>query len=575
MSQGRVIEWFGFCGLLSLSDRCIESRRPNWFSLRGAVALSLVILIARVLYLFFVSAYELDGEEAHYWEWSRRLQLSYYTKGPAIAWLIYASRSVFGSTEAAVRLPAAICSCITMIAVARVAYDIAGRSGKAAFYSAVLYTLTPCYFFTSQFMTIDMPYFMCSALAALAAYHALRPAGRHSQTGGRSAAWALLGLALGVGFLFKYTILLMLPGLAVYLIVRRDTLRLFSSAVLRRLAVMLGVFLFAISPVIIWNQREGWPTLAHLLGHLHMPGGDNPNVHTGWSYSPMWTVEGIGTQLGALGLPVALLLGMACCWALRQRVPGSQRRPGYLLLMLLGLPVPLFYLGVSFVTSIEGNWPLAGYIPLLPIVGAALAARVPRHYVRYRRWLALPKPRPWKGLFLPRPQSAWHAALTAALYWGLIGASFILFAPWLSNVPVLSRLDAFSRITGRADDAALLHAHRQQLTDELGQQPAVVTSKYDQSAALAFYLPGRPSTVYCGQHLLGARRTPYDDFPDTDLSDPALLGRPFILVGYTPAAWQTAMRFDSFAAIDAEKNWWLGIGYRGPVPGHADKPPSH
>jgi len=32
---------------------------------------------------------DLSPDEAHYWEWSRRLDLSYYSKGPMIAYLIY------------------------------------------------------------------------------------------------------------------------------------------------------------------------------------------------------------------------------------------------------------------------------------------------------------------------------------------------------------------------------------------------------------------------------------------------------------------------------------------------------
>src|ERR1700733_12582303 len=39
---------------------------------------------------------DLSGDEAQYWDWSRHLDLSYYSKGPLIAYLIRASCSLFG-----------------------------------------------------------------------------------------------------------------------------------------------------------------------------------------------------------------------------------------------------------------------------------------------------------------------------------------------------------------------------------------------------------------------------------------------------------------------------------------------
>jgi len=541
----------------------LESKpASNGFSLRGAVLLALAILLLRVLYLLLVSPYELDGDEAQYWEWSRRLELSYYTKGPGIAWTIYFSRSLFGSTEAGVRLPAALCSSIMMITLARLGYDMAGRGvrgNRVGFYTAALYTLTPAYLFTSQFMTIDMPYFMCAALASLAAYHAVTAT---RQRRGGWLAWALLGLVIGVGFLYKYTILLMLPGLLIYVLIERKSLRP-SGALVMKLLLMLLMFLLAISPVIIWNQREGWPTVSHLLGHVAMPGGDSA-VRKSWSYSPMWTLEGIGTQLGALGLPIAALLVLAVKWAWGCRHEDHEAWSFRMLMILLGLPTLMFYLAVSFMAEIEGNWPLAGYIPLLPLAGAGLAEKMPQFREKMCSWLALPEPRPRMGLLTRRPQTAWQAAWSIGLWWGVIAAVFILFAPFARHLPGLDKLSGFARVTGQADYAAELDTLRQSLTTELGQRPEVLAFKYRMTATLAFYLPDRPSLVYCGQHYFGSRRSPYDYFEDTDLTGPELLGKPFILVGQTQERWAKYFQFAEIRVLDSERQWYLGLGYSGP-----------
>src|SRR5688572_14012601 len=47
-----------------------------------------------LLYLTANCPIDLSGDEAHYWDWSRRLDLSYYSKGPLVAYLIRASCAV-------------------------------------------------------------------------------------------------------------------------------------------------------------------------------------------------------------------------------------------------------------------------------------------------------------------------------------------------------------------------------------------------------------------------------------------------------------------------------------------------
>src|SRR3954471_20313095 len=76
-------------------------RRAEW----TAVALILAAFAARLVYLVWLNPYELLGDEAYYWEWSRHLDLCYYEKGPGLAYLIAASVRLFGDAEWAVRLP--------------------------------------------------------------------------------------------------------------------------------------------------------------------------------------------------------------------------------------------------------------------------------------------------------------------------------------------------------------------------------------------------------------------------------------------------------------------------------------
>ena len=65
---------------------------------------ALIVLVARVVLQGLLLPTELSGDEAQYWDWSRQLQLSYYTKGPGVALIIALFTDIFGDNELAVRL---------------------------------------------------------------------------------------------------------------------------------------------------------------------------------------------------------------------------------------------------------------------------------------------------------------------------------------------------------------------------------------------------------------------------------------------------------------------------------------
>src|SRR5664280_2033443 len=106
---------------------------------RLAVLLAL-LSIFRVLYIIY-GPFELSADEAHYWTWSRHLDWSYYSKGPMIAWLIYAGTQLFGNNELGVRAFAVVCSALSSIilfSLGREMYD-----DKTGFWAAVLVQIVP------------------------------------------------------------------------------------------------------------------------------------------------------------------------------------------------------------------------------------------------------------------------------------------------------------------------------------------------------------------------------------------------------------------------------------------------
>src|SRR5881396_3799365 len=145
---------------------------------------------------------DLSGDEAHYWDWSRRLDLSYYSKGPLVAYLIRASCAAFGEVMWAVRFPALVLGVGTSL----VTYALTKRlfeSDRLALGAVLLNHIVPMFIAGSVLMTIDPPFFFCWALATYLLALVLFD--------GRRWAWPLIGVVVGVGFLAKYAMLLWLP----------------------------------------------------------------------------------------------------------------------------------------------------------------------------------------------------------------------------------------------------------------------------------------------------------------------------------------------------------------------------
>jgi hypothetical protein len=129
-------------------------------------------------------------------------------------------------------------------------------------------------------------------------------------------------------------------------------------------------------------------------------------------------------------------------------------------------------------------------------------------------------------------------------------------------------LGRFMRADVMAADTARLGAG---LRAETAREPFYVANVYGRASQLAYYLPGRPA-VYCSSPFTGGRMTQYDYWPDTSLADPALLGRPAVLVGGKMEDWTPAfdhVREAGQLAGETKKDrlTFLGVGYRGfPVP---------
>lgn len=266
----------------------MEERARERFPVLPVAMLALGLLALRLAYLAWACPYTLAEDEAHYWDWSRNPDWSYYSKGPGVAWLIAAMTRALGESELGVRAGAALFGSIATIGVAGTAHASFGLR-RATVASAILFNLIPFYQVSSLLMTIDMPYVACWALASWCAVEAILRR--------RGAAWAALGACVAAGFLFKYTMVLIVPGIIfAALIARKSRPRDVRKGAGGWIALGVLIALAGLVPVGVWNAERDWPTVRHLLGHLGVSGGDVPTGREAWT--PMWFIEFIEPRFG-------------------------------------------------------------------------------------------------------------------------------------------------------------------------------------------------------------------------------------------------------------------------------------
>lgn len=568
-----------------------DAGRPAPRAWLGPALLLLGVFVARVVYLATFSPYDLTEDEAFYWEWSRHPDWSYTTKGPGIAWAIWLSVRVFGESTFGVRMVAATAGLIAGLAVLGLAREVTrgappGPARRALWVTAALACLMPSLQVMGLLSTIDGPYIACWAVAAWAGFRALAM--------GSGWAWVVLGAALGVGVLFKYTILLLIPGVLLFawrwLPARSGGA---SGGVRvcpgwRRWAVAgVALALLGLAPIVVWNARHDWATVRHLLGHLglhtsgvspegegvgtgRIEGGAAPAsdaARPGWRYTPRHTLELIGTQTAAVGPAIGLMAwGWWSVWrAGRASRPGSMAPGGAVsgdalaasYLLHAAAPILLFHLAISCVSSVEGNWPVAGYLTLLPLAGAQVAARA-------RRGAAgRPGVRPAFAL--------WHASIIV----GVVTGAGMLRLDWVRDglarvAPAAAeRATFFRRVLGARALAAQVDDLRRDLEARTGRRPFILAEHYGRAAQLAFHLPDRP-IVFVAQSRLGGRAVQQDYWPAYSLDRPDLLGRDAVIVGdVSPAeVWARAFeRVEPIGRLRGEtrpgREGFIGYGYRG------------
>lgn len=529
--------------------------RPSPAPLRAALLCIAAITLARLAFHIFFSPFELTADEAHYWEWSRRLDWSYYSKGPGIALLIRAATELLRSdAEWAIRTVPTISFAIVGLAMAMLARALAPASRRAPLFAALLAMLIPGFQGSALLATIDAPFLACWALATLA----FASLDTRIRDGRPLAASALaFGLLCGIGFLVKYTMLLLPLSLILFHAI--DPPKAPTRTRIRGAAIAITTATLCALPVVVWNAQRGWPTIRHLLGHLGVAGSDVPgDADVPWTFNPMHPLEFLGAQLALVG-PALILMLLALRGRTTSDATDHDARPKRIRLLLTcaGLPILLLYIAISFLTDAEGNWALPAYISL-GVLAAATAARAFESRTR------------------PPIRFLWNASLA----YGLIVLFGIPALPALERIQSVAPVIPLHRIIGGRAEARILATQLAELRaaeDASARDPFVLADRYTRASLMAYYLHrDMPAadlpTVTSASALLGDRPSSYDLWPETDPRAPQFLGRDAILIGSGIDKWNRFIQFDAIDPAPDDHRFKVGRGYRGPRTAPAPTP---
>lgn len=474
-------------------DSSASARNPSsgWLSAllrspaRIAVAGIVAYTLAQAAFLLIGCDWDLCGDEAEFWAWSRRLDWSYYARGPLIAPVIRLGVVVFGglsevltgSDAAAVRMPGVLLAALSAWGLYRLAEEVT-RDRWAGLITVVLLPAIPMFRVGGLLMTADTPLLCCWVWGAVWCYRAVV---RNDARG-----WPIASALVAVGIWAKYTMLAFPASIGLFLL---------ASRAHRGRLLRPGFWLLALgcvvgmAPIVYWNVQNDWAAASQMSARLGLSTSFN------WGL-PLPLLTFLAGDFAAIGFWWPLEL-----WVLGTRLPrvvatvrgdadaADPEAVGALYLVCLWLVIITACVSVSLMGETEANWSAPAHLALVVMLGQALGPRA-LGTPTFRSWFTRVKP--------------------CAAYWALafVGLSALqhteLFYPPLARIlprstpespAPLRKLDPTCRLRGYRELAPEVAARFEALRAQ-GAEPFVLAPTYTLASSLAFAMPGQPE-VYC------------------------------------------------------------------------------
>ncbi len=312
--------------------------------------LAVVALVAAMtaMRLTYASLMELRTDEAYYWTWSKENVLCFLDHPPMIAWFIRFGTAIFGDTNLGVRFAGVVAMLVMQLLLAdivrRMTHDFRAivlavlMPESALYYGLLMAKVSP------DVALIPFTVAMVWALVRLVESDDARW-------------WLAAGVFAGLALLSKFTVVMLLPAVAAFMLVPAWRRRWLVSPY-PWLAAVIAVVVFL--PVLIWNFQHDWASFKFQL--VRATATHDLSFRT--------VGEFIGLQVGLVGfvlLPVVLSGLALTAWR------GYRCGNAVAILLSTGAIVPfVYFFWKSFSLRVGDTWPMF----LWPIGFAAAAINI-------------------------------------------------------------------------------------------------------------------------------------------------------------------------------------------------------
>jgi 4-amino-4-deoxy-L-arabinose transferase-like glycosyltransferase len=285
------------------------------------------------LRLVYAGAIDLRTDEAYYWTWSKESALSVRDQPPMIAWFIRFGTAIFGDTSLGVRFAGILAMLVTQLLLAdivrRVTHDVRAvvlallMPEAALYYGLLMAKVAP---------DVAMIPFAVAMLWALVRLH----------ESGDGRWWLAAGVFGGLALLSKFTVVMLLPAVAAFMLVPAWRRRwLFSPYPFAAAVLAVAVF----SPVLIWNAQHDWASFRFQF--VRAVATHEISLRTVGDF--------IGLQFGLVGfvlLPVVLFGVALTAWR------GYRRGDAVAILLSTAVIVPfVYFFWKSLTLRVGDTWP--------------------------------------------------------------------------------------------------------------------------------------------------------------------------------------------------------------------------
>ncbi len=331
-----------------------------------------VILFLTLVRLYLSMSIGLHPDEAYYWEWSRKLDLSYYDQGPGVALFIAFFTRFLGDTHIALKSATATAAAITL----GFSYASARLYGLNRIHSMgvlLILSFAPSLFLGSMLIMHDSPLILFWSAAL---YFSLR----YLKLGNKNVDLFMMFISLAGGFLSKHTMVFFALSLILWILIDPARLKIIKN---KMFYAGFGLALLISTPVLYWNLQHNWAGVEAIVylrssGGVSDKSGGVANLIIGQmlSVTPFWFL--IPVFLGLDGLYSYLKRNFKIVFSLKQYLVQALRnyfgriqqsaqidKDVKHLVFLNGMILPIFFLAISFDRIIQANWLYPSYPALV------------------------------------------------------------------------------------------------------------------------------------------------------------------------------------------------------------------